>query len=119
MILIDSKLFPYIEEAESGSYEVMAELFEMFTYGDNDILPNYEFAKRYSSRLHSKNLEVNDPKMIATMHNQFENYEEAAKVLLECFTYTVKNLPVEQWEPQVIKIFAENLEAYQGAYDNT
>lgn len=118
--ILDSKLFPLIEEAEKGSYEIMAELFEMFTYGDNDIMPNYELAKRYSSRLHKANLELDNHKIIAeglqaiaTMHSQFNNLKEAEKALLECFIYTVTNLPLEQWNPQVIKVVADNLEDYQ------
>jgi hypothetical protein len=118
--VVDTKLFPLIEEAEKGTYEIMAELFEMFCYGDNDIHPNYEMAKRYAEKLHQQNLEMGDHlitaqglEAIAVMHNSFNNVSASSDYLLECFKYMVKNLPPEQWIKQVIKVVADNLEDYQ------
>ena len=123
--IVDSKLFPLIEEAEKGSYEIMAELFEMFSYGDNDIQPNYEMAKRYAERLHQQNLEIGDHlitaqglEAIAVMHNHFKNFTKSSETLLECFIYMVKNLPPEQWIHQVIKVVADNLEDYQNTEES-
>lgn len=118
--IVDSKLFPLIEEAENGRYEIMAELFEMFCYGDNDIQPNYEMAKRYAERLHKQNLEIGDHlitaqglEAIAVMHNHFKNFTKSSEILLECFIFMVKNLPTEQWIKQVIQIVSENLDDYK------
>jgi len=119
-VLIDSKLFPYIEEAEKGDFLVQAELFEIFTEGLNDIPPNYIMAKRYAEKLQAANVESGDPeriaeglKAIALMHYEFEELYLASDAFLECFTYTVKNLPVTEWDSEVIKVVADNLEDYQ------
>lgn len=118
--IVDTKLFPLIEEAEKGEYAPMAELFEMFCYGDNEIKPNYELAKRYAERLHKQNLEVDDHlitaqglEAIAVMHNHFKNFSASSDSLLECFIFMVKNLPPQQWIKQVVKVVADNLEDYQ------
>jgi hypothetical protein len=118
--VLDAKLFPHIEEAENGNFEMMAELYEMFVHGQNDIKPNYALAKYYSKKIHAISVTENPPeaiaeslKMIAMMHYKFGELELASEAFLECFTYYVTNLAVSEWDSEVIKLVADNLEDYQ------
>ena len=118
--IVDIKLFPLIEEAEAGNFLAQAELFEIFTFGDDDITPNYVLAKRYFQKLQLANLESGDPVRIAEglkasmlMHNQFEKYELAHDALMKCFKYTVANLEPNDWDQEIISLMAEHLEEYQ------
>ena len=122
--IIDSKLFPLIEEAENGNFLAQAELFEMFVYGDNDIAPNYEMAKRYFKKLQDANIESKDPiriaeglKAAARMHYHFDELWLASDAYMECFKYTVTNLEPNDWDSEVIKVVADNLEDYQDNED--
>ena len=118
--IVDSKLFPLIEEAENGNFLAQAELHDMFTYGYNGITPNYEMAKWYVKKLQAANLESEDPiriaeglKAIAKMHYQFEELLLASGAFMECFKYTVTNLDPNDWDSEIIKVVADNLEDYQ------
>jgi hypothetical protein len=118
--VVDTKLFPLIEEAENGNFLAQAEIQEMFTYGYNDVLPNYELAKRYIKKIQEANLESEDPiriaeglKAVAKMHYQFDEMWLASDAFMECFKYTVTNLEPNDWDSEVIKIVADNLDDYQ------
>lgn len=118
--IVDSKLFPLIEEAENGNFLAQAELFEMFVGGFNDVTPNYEMAKRYVQMVQLSNLQSEDPiriaeglKAVAKMHYQFDELWLASDAYLEAFRYTVINLEPNDWDSEVIKVVADNLEDYQ------
>ena len=102
--ILDSKLFPLIEEAEKGSFLAQAELYEMFVFGFNDIKPNYELAKRYTEKLQAANLAAGEPiritegmKAVARMHYEFEEYGLASDALLECMKYMVTIIGLERY----------------------
>jgi len=118
--VVDTKLFPLIEEAENGNFLAQAEIQEMFTYGYNDVTPNYEMAKRYLKKIQATNLESQDPVRIAEglkakakMHYQFDKLWLASDAFMECFKYTVVNLEPNEWDSEIIKVVADNLEDYQ------
>ena len=118
--VVDTKLFPLIEEAENGNFLAQAEIQEMFTYGYNDVTPNYELAKRYIEKIQAANMESQDPiriaeglKAVAKMHYQFDEMWLASDAFMECFQYTVKHLEPNDWDSEVIKVVADNLEDYQ------
>jgi len=118
--IVDAKLFSLIEEAENGNFLAQAELYEMFVYGFNDVTPNYNLAKRYFERLQFSNLQSNDPiriaeglKAKAKMHYEFNELWLASDAFMECFKYTVTNLEPNDWDSEVIKVVADNIEDYQ------
>lgn len=118
--VVDTKLFPLIEEAENGNFLAQAELFEMFVYGNSDITPDYAMAKRYFEKIQTANVESKDPiriaeglKAAARMHYHFDKLWLASDAYMECFQYTVKNLEPNDWDSEVIKVVADNLEDYQ------
>ena len=118
--VVDTKLFPLIEEAENGNFLAQAELFEMFVYGNHDITPDYQMAKRYFEKVQAANIESQDPvriaeglKAAARMHYHFDKLWLASSAYMECFKYTVANLEPNDWDSEVIKVVADNLEDYQ------
>ena len=119
--IVDVKLFPLIEGAEKGGYAEMAELFEMFCYGKNNVTPNYEMAYRYCSRLQEENLQSDNPEVIseglnaiAYMENTFGNIEAAKEAFLTAFKYMVSKLEPENWDKQIIQLVSYNIDGYQG-----
>jgi len=117
---IDSKLLPLIDEAEKGDFGSMAELYEMFTFGDNNVKPSYEMSMRYWTKLHAINLASEDPIVISEslnnfgyLHYEFEKMEEATNGFMEAFRYMVSNLEPKEWDAQIVKLVAENIETYQ------
>lgn len=112
--IIDSKLFPLIDEAEKGDFGAMAELHEMFTYGFNDIKPNYELAMRYCTKLRQFNASSNDPSIIseglnaqAYLYHNFGKEEEAHDAFLEAFKYMVAHLEPHEWDKQIVNLVTE------------
>ena len=112
--MLDSKLFPLIDEAEKGDFGAMAELYEMFTYGNNDILPNYELAMRYCTKLIEKNSSSNDHDLIseglnarAYLYHNFSKDDLAHDAFLEAFKYMVANLEPHLWDKQIVNLVTD------------
>lgn len=118
--IVDSKLFPLIDEAEKGDFGAMAELYEMFTFGENDVTPNYKMALRYWTKLHFSNIDSEDKAIISEglnnhvyLHLQFDKMEEATESLEKAFKFMVTHFEAHEWDAQLIKLMAENIEVYQ------
>ena len=120
--IIDASLFPLIEEAETGDFGALAELFEMFAYGFSDVTPNYKLGLRYWTKLNeivhrdmSDDLEIvaNTYNTYAYMQSEFGNIEEANKAFLVAFQYMVANLHPSAWDEKIIGYVSENLDYYK------
>lgn len=118
--IVDSKLLPIIEHAELGNFEAMADLYEMFVYGHNNVKPNYEMAKRYAYQLFDDSLESGDPavifeglKSLAYMHSEFNETELSNQAFFKCFSYMVNNIEPINWDVDLVQTLAKNLEGYQ------
>lgn len=118
-VIIDSKFFPLIEEAENGDFGAQAELYEMFSFGENGVTPNYEMAHRYWEKLKERNEESGDKELIseslnnlAFLHFQFDKMGIARDSLLEAFTYMVSNLEPHLWERQIMELMHSNMDVY-------
>lgn len=118
-VVIDSKLFPVIEEAENGDFGAQAELYEMFAFGENGVTPNYEMAYRYWEKLKARNEESGDKELIseslnnlAFLHLQFDKMAIARDSFIEAFTYMVSNLEPHLWERQMIELMHSNIDVY-------
>ena len=112
--IIDSKLFPLIDEAEKGDFGAMAELYDMFTFGVNDIRPNYELAMRYCTKLRDFHASSNDASVIseglnaqAYLYHFFGKEDLAHNAFLEAFKYMVAHLEPQEWEKQIVNLVTE------------
>ena len=119
--IIDTKLFPLIDEAEMGDLVAMAELWEMFVYSYNNVTPSYEGAKYYWDKIAEENREETNPIILSSRLNtktfmlaKFEDDDEKyAEVLMEAFKYMVANVPVERWNNEIFSMMQNSLPYFQ------
>ena len=112
--IIDSKLLPLIDEAEKGDFEVMAEVYEMFAFGNHGVMPHFEMALRYCTRLHEVGLKANNKELIAEglnnlayLYHNFGKEEEAHDAFLEAFKYMVAHLEPQEWDKQIVNLVTD------------
>lgn len=118
--IVDSRLFPLIEEGEKGNVPAMVDLWEMFAYGKGGVAPNLELAKRYW-RIIQLDFEYsgnqlgysNGLNVYAYLMSDFDQVEEEMKAYAKALHYMVENLPLSQWEPRIIHFVSDNFEAIQ------
>jgi len=112
--IIDSSLFPLIEAAETGDFEVMAEIYEMFAFGSHGVTPNFPIALRYCTKLHAVGLKSEQPPLIseglnnfAYLYHNFGKEEQAHTAFLTAFKYMVAHLEPKEWDKQIVNLVVE------------
>lgn len=112
--MVDSTLFPLIEEAEKGDFMAMVEIYEMFAFGEHGVTQNYEMALRYCNKLHQVGLESDKKILVSTglnnlayLYHNFGKEEEAHDAFFEAFKYMVANLEPQEWDKQIVNLVTE------------
>lgn len=113
-VIIDSSLFPIIEQAENGCGLAMAELRDSFTEGKNGVSPNYILAKHYSRlcfelikdfpEFFSNENYLFTLRADVQIDYNFKKIKEGNIGLLKAVRFMVAELPPDKWDYSLIDL---------------
>ena len=94
--------------------QLLAEVYEMFAFGNHGVKPNFELAHRYCIKLHEVGLESNSKELIAEglnnlayLYHNFGREQEAHDAFFKAFKYMVAKLEPQEWDIQIVNLVTE------------
>ena len=110
-MLLPEKYHHLIEQAKACDIEAIRKLKEMFTYGRDGTIPNFDIAQRYWHALHSHAESTCFP---ATVSDSWDDYayileefdrplEEQAEAYAFAVSYMTSELPSEHWDIAILQ----------------
>ena len=110
-MLLPEKYHYLIEEAKAGDDEAIATLKEMFMYGKEGTIPNFEIAKRYWNALHSFAQLSCCPSIIADSLNEYAKIQQIfnrplvdqIEAYSQAIDYMTSQLEPENWDISILQ----------------